>query len=55
MGMELQALHQAIDQLTASDRRDHSDGASLTELHHDLSRLQAYIADATALFDSSKE
>jgi methyltransferase (TIGR00027 family) len=53
--MELEAWREAVDQLPGGDPRDHCDGASLVELHRDLSRLEAYVAAATALFDSGKE
>jgi phosphoenolpyruvate carboxylase len=53
--MELNVLREVIDELSVGDPRDHCDGASLVELHRDLSRLRAYVAGATAWFGSGSE
>lgn len=45
----------AIDALVAAGAEHYGDGASVELLHRELSRLEAFVTEATATFDASEE
>jgi hypothetical protein len=53
--MELENFSEALDALVASGAQNHSDGASIEELHRQLSRLESFVTEATAPFESGEE
>ena len=53
--MELENFSEALDALVASGAENHSDGASIEELHQLVSRLESFVTEATASFESGEE
>ena len=53
--MELENFSEALDALVASGAQNHGDGASIEELHRQLSRLESFVTEATASFESGEE
>ena len=53
--MELEDFGEALDALVASGAANHSDGASIEELHRQLGRLESFVTEATASFETGEE
>jgi len=53
--MELDNFGEALDALVASGAENYGDGASIEELHRQLSRFESFVTGATASFEASEE
>ena len=53
--MELENFSVALDALVASGAEHYGDAASMEALHRDLSRLEAFVTEATAAFEVGEE
>jgi hypothetical protein len=53
--MELENFSEALDALVSSGAVNHSDGASIEELHRLLSRLESFVTEATSAFEAGEE
>ena len=53
--MELDDFGEALEALVASGAANYGDGASIEELHHQLSRFEAFVTEATAAFEAGEE
>jgi hypothetical protein len=53
--MELEDFSEALDALVASGAEHYGDGASIEELHRQLSRLESFVTEATAAFEVQEE
>jgi hypothetical protein len=52
--MELDDFGVALEALVASDAANQGDGASIEELHHQLSRFESFVTEATAAFEAGE-
>jgi hypothetical protein len=55
VGSQLEEFTEALEALVACDAADYSDSASIEELHRGLSRVEAFVTEATAVFEASEE
>jgi hypothetical protein len=55
MGSHLEEFTEALDALTSCGAADYSDGESIEELHRALSRFEAFVTEATAVFEAREE
>jgi hypothetical protein len=53
--MELENFGEALETLVASGAGNYGDGASIEDLHHQLSRLESFVTEATAAFEAGEE
>jgi hypothetical protein len=53
--MELENFADALEALVASGAENYGDGLSIIELHHQLSRLDSFVTEATAAFEVGEE
>ncbi len=53
--MELDAFEDALDALMLSDAANYGDCASIERLHRIMSRVEAFVTDATAAFEAGEE
>jgi hypothetical protein len=53
--MELDNFGEALDALVASGAENYGDGASIEELHRQLSRFESFVTESTAAFEASEE
>ena len=53
--MELENFADALEALVASGAENYGDGVSIIELHHQLSRLDSFVTEATAAFEVAEE
>jgi Domain of unknown function (DUF222) len=53
--MELENFAEALDALVASGAANHSNGASIEELHRLSSRFESFVTEATANFEAGEE
>jgi Domain of unknown function (DUF222)/HNH endonuclease len=53
--MELDDFGEALEALVVSGAANYGDGASIEELHHQLSRFEAFVTEATAAFEAGEE
>ena len=50
--MELDDFGEALEALVASNAANQGDGASIEELHHQLSRFESFVTETTAAFEA---
>ena len=53
--MELENHGEALDALVASGAANYGDGASIEELHRQLSQFESFVTEATAAFEAGEE
>ncbi len=53
--MELENHREALDALVASGAANYGDGASIEELHRQLSQFESFVTEATAAFEAGEE
>ena len=53
--MELDDFGEALEALVASGAANYGDGASIEELHHQFSRFESFVTEATAAFEAGEE
>ena len=53
--MELADFVEALSALVSSGAENYGDGASIEVLHHELARFEAFVTEASAVFEASEE
>jgi hypothetical protein len=53
--MELENFAEALDALIASGAENYGDGASIEELHRQLSRFESFVTESTSAFEAGEE